>query len=67
MRRAATAGLATNAAVICLALLSAISPGAGDAGFRESPPPPPPSIVVDEPDEPDPRGESLGSSQRLQY
>ena len=60
MRPGATAGLAAGAAyaaVICLALLSAISPGAGDAGLSESPPPLPP----------DPRGEPLlGSSQRLQ-
>ena len=56
MRRA-TAVLAASAAVMCLALLSAIPPGAGDAGFRERPPPAPP----------DPRGEPLlGSLHRLQ-
>ena len=49
MRPCATAGLAAaaSAGVIRLALLSAIPPGAGDAGLPESPPPLPP----------DPRGE----------
>ena len=39
MRPAATAVLAASAAVKCLALLSAISPGAGDVGLPESPSP----------------------------
>ena len=47
MRPWATAGLAAGAAVMCLALLSAISPGAGDTPHRER-------IV-----QPDPRGEAL--------
>ena len=54
--RPATAVLAASVAVMCLALLSAISPGAGDAGLRESPPP-----------RPQTRGEPLlGSSHQLQ-
>ena len=67
MRPAATAVLAASAAVMCLALLFAISPGAGDAGLPESPPPPRQQIFVDQPDPLDPRGEPLlGSSLRLQ-
>ena len=42
MRPAVAAGLAAGAAVMCLVLLSAIPPGAGDEGLPESPPPPPP-------------------------
>ena len=61
--RPATTGLAASAAVMCLALLSAISPAAGDAGFQESPPPSPPPRV----EQPDPRGEPLlGRSYQLQ-
>ena len=58
--RLATAALAASAAVVCLALLFAASPGAGEGRIRESPPPLP--LLP-----PDPRGEPLlASSHRLQ-